>query len=426
MILIDILEEHLEEADFLWQQRENALKDRVYNLDDLAELEERLLAHLDGLVLGEKEAWKLLLEPKLAGGEIGEVFAAAFAALESGNAERIDLIQKMFGETEGLILDGIRHALRHTAYPNVEKKVQPYLDSEKGITRSAAIDVLSFRRFPLELNRLHAFLNEKDPVVVAAALSAVGRLRMGQLKFEVETALEDEYPDIRLEAISTGLLLGSDRALSRCRREVLERSQEASRAIILIGLAGHQEDLPLLVNALGDASLARSAIISLGLLGNIGAMEPLIHYSSDPKLSRVVGEAICQTTGVGLEKEKLINANPIKPESKPQAEDDDDFVDDPDEGLPLPDPSRLESWWKSNASRFDKNMRYRKGKAYSPQVLIEILQGGSLPERYNAAFELALMNPSYSLLETCALTARQRKVLTDFNILLNGSRGADA
>ena len=41
MILLDILEEHLEEVDFLWQQREHALSNRVYHLDGLAELEEQ-------------------------------------------------------------------------------------------------------------------------------------------------------------------------------------------------------------------------------------------------------------------------------------------------------------------------------------------------------------------------------------------------
>ena len=41
MILLDILEEHLEEADFLWQQRKNALSNRICHLDSLAELEEQ-------------------------------------------------------------------------------------------------------------------------------------------------------------------------------------------------------------------------------------------------------------------------------------------------------------------------------------------------------------------------------------------------
>jgi hypothetical protein len=46
-ILLDILEEHLEEADFLWSHRQAALTDRGSTLHRLPEIEERLLAHLD-------------------------------------------------------------------------------------------------------------------------------------------------------------------------------------------------------------------------------------------------------------------------------------------------------------------------------------------------------------------------------------------
>ena len=42
MIIVDILEEHLEETDFLWNQRSNALNDPNFTLGRLGELEERL------------------------------------------------------------------------------------------------------------------------------------------------------------------------------------------------------------------------------------------------------------------------------------------------------------------------------------------------------------------------------------------------
>ena len=85
MILLDVIAEHLEEADFLCQQRGNALGERVYNLDRFTELEERLLAHLDGLILAEGDAWNFL-KPKLTEGDVGEAFTASFVALASGEA----------------------------------------------------------------------------------------------------------------------------------------------------------------------------------------------------------------------------------------------------------------------------------------------------------------------------------------------------
>lgn len=409
MILIDILEEHLEEADFLFHQRKNALGDRVYNLDDLAELEERLLAHLDGLVLGGKEAWTLL-EPKLAEGEVGEVFAAAFVAMESGDPARVELVRKTFAEAEGAVLDGIRQALRHTSFTEIEKIVRPLLDSKKGAVRSAAIDVVSFRRLPLEIRLLQAGLQEKDPLVVAAAANASGRLRIADLKYEVEAALGSDAAPVRLEAMRAGLLLKSEKALSRCRKAVQERSEEAGEAILLLGLAGHAEDGSFLVNALEEAALARNAVTSLGLLGRSAGVEALIQCAADPKLARLAGEAIRILTGVDLEKEKLVAPEANPPEAQSKTEED-EFEDDPDEGLPIPDPVKVEGWWRKNASRFDKKSRYRKGQPYGPQGLIEILRGGTLSERHHASMELALIDTARPLLETAAFAIRQKKDL---------------
>jgi uncharacterized protein (TIGR02270 family) len=401
MILIDILEEHLEEADFLFQQRENALSDRVYDLDGLAELEERLLAHLDGLLLGEKEAWKLL-EPKLAGGELGACFAAAFVALESGDATRIALVQKTFFEAEETVLEGIRHALRHTSV-DVEKMIRPLFNSGQGAVRAAAIEVAGFRRMPLETKLLHAGLTGKEPLVIAASLTAVGRLRIFDLKNEVETLLESDAPPIRLAALRAGRLLNSEKALIRCRKSVLEQSEEAGEALFLLGLAGRAEDGSLLVNAVNGGGLARNAVTSLGLLGRVAAVDILIQCLADSKLARLAGQAICTLTGVDLEKEKL-----VAPKAEAQTEaDEDDFEVDPDEGLLIPDPAKMESWWRKNASRLDKKIRYRKGLPYSPPLLIDLLRAGTLPERHHAAMELVLSDPARSFLETHAFAGRQ-------------------
>jgi hypothetical protein len=100
IIIIDIIEEHLEEADFLSRQRGNALGDRAYNLSRFSELEERLLAHLDVLVLAESDAWNLL-KPKLTEGDRGEAYAAAFVALVSGEVAYRDELTKALDQAEG-------------------------------------------------------------------------------------------------------------------------------------------------------------------------------------------------------------------------------------------------------------------------------------------------------------------------------------
>ena len=67
MYLLDILEEHAEEAAFIWVMRQGALRSWNYDLKDLAELEERLFAHLDGLLIG-------LCERFLRDDQIGQIW----------------------------------------------------------------------------------------------------------------------------------------------------------------------------------------------------------------------------------------------------------------------------------------------------------------------------------------------------------------
>lgn len=418
MILIDIIEEHLEEADFLCQQRGNALGDRVYDLARLADLEERLLAHLDGLLLAEPDAWDLL-KPKLTKGERGKAFVAAFVALATGEAGYRDEITTALDQAEGPVLEGITEALRHSSSVEVEQILRPRLGDANPRVRAIALDVLSFRRAAIDAKQLQLSFLDNDPTVLVAAATAVGRLRIRSLASRVESLFGSDNSHVRRAAVRAGLLVGSEKVLAYCRTAVKNKTAEATDALTLIGLAGQAEDIRLLAEALTQPESVRSAVSALGWLGCASAVDALLPLVADPTLSRLAGEAIARITGLNLEKEHLVvttpapSTPPAAADSKPQegADDDDDFVEDPDEGLPWPNPAKLASWWNTNAARFAAMTRYRNGKPYSRQVLIDILHNGPLPDRHHAAYELALLEPSSSLLETYAFADRQRREL---------------
>ncbi|MGH8582495.1 MAG: TIGR02270 family protein, partial [Gammaproteobacteria bacterium] len=84
-----IVEQHAEEAAFLWILRDAAVRAPHYRLKDLAKLDNRVEAHIDGLRIAGEEGWRLCQEG-LRIGEAGEVFAAAMLAFEERNGERID------------------------------------------------------------------------------------------------------------------------------------------------------------------------------------------------------------------------------------------------------------------------------------------------------------------------------------------------
>jgi uncharacterized protein (TIGR02270 family) len=83
MIIADIVSHHAEEAAFLWLLRSNATRAPHYGLKDLAKLDERVEAHLDGLRVAGEPGWELC-KAALGNEEAGEVFAASVMAFESG------------------------------------------------------------------------------------------------------------------------------------------------------------------------------------------------------------------------------------------------------------------------------------------------------------------------------------------------------
>lgn len=407
MILLDIVEEHLEEADFLWSHRQSALADRGSTLRRQAELEERLLAHLDGLVLSEDAGWQFLA-PKLTDGATGEAFAAAWVALASERSQYVDALLDAVSMAKGRVFAGIRQAFCHAPDQYVMPLLPSLLSAEGAPQRAVAFDALSFRRAAIPDRSLQAALLDKEPLVSTAGLTAVGRLRKQSLVASVETLLNADQPSVRQEAVRAGLLLGSDRAVAHCRAAVQGKADAASSALTLLGLVGQADYTHLFGQALNQLENIRQAVSSLRWLGYSAGIDQLIPLVGDQKLTRLVGETISRITGVDLVAEGLALNSPSTP-NVPQADGDgDDYVDDPDEGLPWPDPAKLSAWWKANASRFKATTRYQNGRPYTRQTLVETLQQGNLADRHHAAFELALLDPTGPLIETGAFADRQR------------------
>ena len=82
MILTEIVSQHAEEAAFLWLLRSNATRQPHYALKDLAKLDDRVEAHLDGLRVAGEGGWDLC-KAALGNEENGEVFAASVMAFAS-------------------------------------------------------------------------------------------------------------------------------------------------------------------------------------------------------------------------------------------------------------------------------------------------------------------------------------------------------
>src|SRR5215216_3505373 len=80
-VLDRIVSEHAEEAATLWSMRTAAVDGTQLSLGEVAKLDMRLEAHIDGLRIAGEAGWKIC-EEQLANGP-GEVFTAGVQAFES-------------------------------------------------------------------------------------------------------------------------------------------------------------------------------------------------------------------------------------------------------------------------------------------------------------------------------------------------------
>ena len=86
-----VVEQHADDAPFLWTIRDRAVSAATFTLKDLARWDERLEAHLDGLRVAGGFGWRLC-ERGLANEKPGEVFTAAVLAFGGDDPVRVQRV----------------------------------------------------------------------------------------------------------------------------------------------------------------------------------------------------------------------------------------------------------------------------------------------------------------------------------------------
>jgi HEAT repeat protein len=111
-VMAALLEEHLEEIQSLWPLRRAALRSPEWTLASLADLDERLEGHVQGMVVGG-EAAVSLLRREIEQDDPDQVFAAGLALLHLGNPELVDVVLQALERAQGRRRAAIAEALAH-------------------------------------------------------------------------------------------------------------------------------------------------------------------------------------------------------------------------------------------------------------------------------------------------------------------------
>lgn len=406
-----ILTQHTQEVSFLSILRDKASVAFNYNLLDLARLDNRVEAHIDGLRVAGEEGWQLVSK-EMKWKEPGEVFAAAVLGFESNNLAKINEVLKVGAATPELSR-GVISALGWMEYEQAVPHIAKLCLSEPRSHRRIGIAAAAIhRRDPGRA--LNSATTSGDPQLRARASRAIGELARTDLIPKIQQELNSQDAGCRFWAAwATALLVGYGKAIQILQSFVTAPGPFRERALQLaLRRMNRQAALSWLSELGRKRRTLRMAIVGAGIVGDPSLVPWLFEHMGDPQMARVAGEAFTMITGADLAYLDLDGEKPEGFEAGPTEDPNDYNVEmDEDERLPWPDAALIAKWWSKHGGEFQPGVRHLVGKPISADSAAQVLRTGRQRQRAAAALELALLKPEVPMFEVRAPGFRQQRQL---------------
>ncbi|MEZ4296936.1 MAG: TIGR02270 family protein [Polyangiaceae bacterium] len=408
---LEIFDEHVQEASFLWSMREDASRDPRYDLDSLCRVDARLEARLDALLVAG-EAGMSAARDALRFPDAGTAFAAAVVALESDDRQGFAaVLDSLHRASEGI--PAVASALGWVS-PDALERVLPGLlapDLPSEMRYVAIAGCALQRRDPGQA--LSAALGSPDDRLRARALLAAGELGRTDLRPRVRDALSDDDEACQFAAGYAGLLLGEPEATLALRDLAEQRGLFAERACSMaVRRMPVDTARPWLQELFSAPGGDRAALRGCAALGDAEMVPWLIERMNDLPLARLCAGALWTITGVDPRAEGLEGKAPEDFLSGPTDDPaDEDVAMDPDDALPWLDVTAVRRWWSRARGGFSGGGRRLAGRPLTAERLSDLLRTGHQLVRAAAAMELCLSGKARGLFEVRARGSRQRQAL---------------
>ena len=371
--------EHLDEVSFLYEQRQNLLKDPHLLWCDLEGIENRIRAHMDGIFLGGSAALEVCVEMRDDPCP-GILYAVARAFCRH---KRDDLYRESLENSEpenNVMLNALTDAL-NADYPDEwQSLIEQMLMSSDRKTLRIALSVIGHRRIPLVESVMDMLKSPEDGVFILA-VKALG-------------CLGDQAPcDFLLRLFKYGDLENAKKreicmTLLRLQNKELisppnDSSDREPWLYLAMGLGGGISHVPYLEAVAQSDKVCDECLIALGFLGQASSVDVLIRHLGESLFPEAASLALHAITGADLYEEVFI----------PDPIDEFTLLEDEREklrrGQPLYPPGcepgitlrRIsqqrnvwEAWWQNNRTRFNARTSYRLGDAHSPWGILKMME----------------------------------------------------
>jgi uncharacterized protein (TIGR02270 family) len=414
-VIAQVVDQHVEEAAILWLRRDCAVEEPHFKLEDVAQLDGQLDAHLDGMRIAEADSpgagWQAC-ERELKWNGPGEVFPAAILAWESNDPERIERVMQAARKSHEcfrVLVSSLGWLADEQAHPQIERLLA-HADPFEQRVGIAACAVRG--RYPGKV--LDRAVASRDPFLQTRALAAVGELARHDLLPAAKLAIDSPAAEVRVAAAwSVARLTEDEAAIKALQEAAISPTRRSSRALQLLLCRMKPTAAAAWINELAkNGEHARTAVIAAGIVGVPDAIPWLLQLMATPALARVAGEAFTMITGVDPAAAKFEANWPQGFTAGPTEDPADDNVEmDLDENLPWPDAPKLAALWDKRRGDFESRTRHLCGRPLTDDWLEDVLRNGYQRQRAAAALELALRRPDQPLFNVRAPGQRQKVLL---------------
>jgi uncharacterized protein (TIGR02270 family) len=393
----EVVEQHAEEAAFLWSLRDAATDQPHFTCRHVSRLEQRVEAHLDGLRVGGGAGIKIALAQFEKYRAPAELFPLAVLALEDRREASIERVLE-FAEREPESWRGLFGALGWVSADVLRGRAMAWLDGDTAFRRLLGVVACSLHRVDPG-SRLDRLLGD-EPVVRRRALRLAGELGRVDLSNHLRPMLSAEDDGGRFWAAwSEGLLGERQAAVPVLQAFATSESPFKWRALdLVVRLMDRESAIAWLRELAQDGAHARLVVIGVGTLGDPTVVPWLVERMNHPALARVAGESFSMIAGVDFSEEHLDRAPPDGFSAGPTDEPSDENIDiDQDENLSWPDTEKVQAWWQREGSRFTLGIRHLRGAPLTTKNCNGVWRDGYQRQRRAAAYEIALACPGSRL-----------------------------
>lgn len=349
--MIDLLEVHCEELAWLWQERLGAWRSAAYDVQALAQLDERITAHTDALVLAGEDGRPLLHRCLDAADEVPAALGGAYALLLQEDLGSVERALARFLGMQGTALAGFRLALRYAPPDLYEEALRQLAAGPSEPHAAAALTALAFHGRLRSAERLLELVQSHRPEIRCAGWDVLSLLDVDpqaspwaqalrwRLAGPMQAALAD--PAQRQAAMLAAAWTAQEWLPGWLRREAAATGDlEVYR---LLAVLGTPQDLPLFQALARSGRHGVERFSVLGSFGHPGLVELLLQAmeSEDPRTAAKAAEAFRRMTRIDVDTPCRVEVACEAPEGV-----DGDGDGDVTESVRLPDAALARAGWE--------------------------------------------------------------------------------